>query len=597
MFRGLQRRMTLPLAALAGLMVLAAGLVLSAQAVTQIKESIKSRLASQARLLSNLVQQEAAARDDPERLHSLIEPWSQELGVHITLIAAGGQVVADSAMDLAQVQPSSDVPEVMQAIESGQGESIRFDAALGTEACFSAVRIRGGPWDGSVIRLAAPLQEVDAAAARFRFSYWIATLAAALLAAAASALLAGRISRPLQELTRAASEPQTGEQPFHTRNTAGDEITRLSTALNHMYRMLNGRMNALDAERETLAAVLEQMESGVLVVDPVGRVSLVNQAAMDMFSITQRQAVGRSLVGTLRLHQVVDLWERARNGAAAVAEIIEPAQQGQALQVIATPLGGVLSGSVLLLFQDLTRIRRLETIRRDFVSNISHELRTPLASLKALTETLLDEALDDPPAARRFLTRVDTEVDSLALMVEELLELARIESGRVPLNFDLVQPEELLQRAMERLNLQAERAGLALSVETDKELPPVWADAPRMQQVLMNLLHNAIKFTPPGGRISLQATRYDDGEALYGFVLFAVQDTGAGIPADDLPRIFERFYKADRARSGSGTGLGLAISKHLVDAHGGRIWAESIEGAGSTFYFTLRTHKEKPGVV
>jgi two-component system phosphate regulon sensor histidine kinase PhoR len=286
-------------------------------------------------------------------------------------------------------------------------------------------------------------------------------------------------------------------------------------------------------------------------------------------------------VETLRLYQVVDIWEKARRENAQETETLDLLNRGQSLQVIASPLGGVLQGSILLIFQDLTRVRQLETIRRDFVSNISHELRTPLASLKALTETLLDGALDDPPAARRFLSRFETEVDSLSLMVSELLELTRIESGRVPLEFEPVRPEMLIQGAVERLYLQAERAGLHIEIEENRGLPAVLADPPRMQQVLMNLLHNAIKFTPVGGRITLAA------EPEAGGVVFRIRDTGVGIPAEDLPRIFERFYKADRARSGGGTGLGLAISKHLVEAHGGRIWAESVQGGGSTFYFFI----------
>jgi len=234
-----------------------------------------------------------------------------------------------------------------------------------------------------------------------------------------------------------------------------------------------------------------------------------------------------------------------------------------------------------MLFQDLTRIRRLETVRRDFISNISHELRTPLASLKTLTETLRTGALEDPPAARRFIYRMETEVDALTHMVSELLELTRIESGQVPLKLKAVAPKKILTKAKERLGVQAERNHLEIKLDCPKKLPRVQADRPRLGQVLVNLLHNAIKFTPEGGEIFLSARLQGNT------ILFSVHDTGSGIPADDLPRIFERFYKTDPARSSGGTGLGLAIARHLVEAHGGRIWAESIEGQGSTFYFTI----------
>jgi two-component system phosphate regulon sensor histidine kinase PhoR len=233
--------------------------------------------------------------------------------------------------------------------------------------------------------------------------------------------------------------------------------------------------------------------------------------------------------------------------------------------------------------QDLTRVRRLETVRRDFISNISHELCTPLASLKALTETLRDGALEDPKTASRFLSRIETEVDALIQMATELLELSHIESGQVPLELKPVSVAALLISAAERIRAQVERAGLVLRLDTAQEMTEVRVDPPRLEQVLVNLIHNAVKFTRPGGEVVLAAYTESD------FVRFSVRDTGVGIPADNLERIFERFYKADRARSGGGTGLGLSISRHLVEAHGGRIWAESAEVQGSTFYFTIPT--------
>ncbi|MGB9594601.1 MAG: sensor histidine kinase, partial [Anaerolineae bacterium] len=212
------------------------------------------------------------------------------------------------------------------------------------------------------------------------------------------------------------------------------------------------------------------------------------------------------------------------------------------------------------------------------------ELRTPLASLKALVETLRDSATDDPQAARRFLDRMDTELDALIQMVRELLDLSRIESGQVSLAFAPTPIDKIVMPPVERLRLQAERANLSLTVHIPPDIPPVKADAEALHQVLTNLLHNAIKFTPPGGKITV-AVQPTESE-----VVVSVSDTGVGIAAEDLPRIFERFYKADRARSGGGTGLGLAIAKHIVQAHGGRIWAESEEGKGSTFYFTLKAY-------
>jgi two-component system phosphate regulon sensor histidine kinase PhoR len=236
----------------------------------------------------------------------------------------------------------------------------------------------------------------------------------------------------------------------------------------------------------------------------------------------------------------------------------------------------------LLVLQDETEARRATLVRREFVANLSHEVRTPLASLKALVETLEEGALADPPAAREFLSLMHVEVDSLGQLVQELLDLSRIESGQAEIRPETVRPAGLLEESARRLRRQAERSGVELRVQRDETVPAVWADPALTERVLINLLHNAIKFTPSGGRITLGAARHADG------VIFEVADTGVGLAPEELTRIFERFYKADKSRASGGTGLGLAIAKHIVQAHGGRIWADSAgEGHGSTFHFVL----------
>jgi two-component system phosphate regulon sensor histidine kinase PhoR len=319
------------------------------------------------------------------------------------------------------------------------------------------------------------------------------------------------------------------------------------------------------------------MTDGVLIADANGRIQFANPAIERLFEA--KDILGRTVVEVLRQHQLIEAWQRCQQTAEVQTESVELPGRRQFLQLIAIP--DRETGGSLILVQDLTRVRRLETVRRDFISNVSHELRTPLASLKALTETLQEGALEDPSAARRFLKRIETEVDALTQMATELLELSRIESGQVPLEFKAVPAASLLLSVADRMHAQAERAGLVLRLAAPLDMTEVLVDPPRLEQVLVNLIHNAVKFSPPGGEVALSAQA--DGT----FVRFSVRDSGAGIPADDLERIFERFYKADRARSGGGTGLGLSISRHLVEAHGGKIWAESMEGQGSTFYFTI----------
>lgn len=588
MFGSIRWRITLPIAGLIGLVILALGGYLTTVARSYLIQDLQNNLVARGQLLAGLLETQTFQIENAQELDAFARRWAQELNLRITLIGLDGTVLGESDEERTLMENHADRPEVRLALQSGQGRSLRFSSTLGFQTLYVALRLVQDSQTVGVVRLALPLDQVQASVRRLQQVIMVAALLAALLAAVLADLISRRIVRPLRELTVASRKIADHEQRFPLASGKSDEVAELAKALNQMSERLRGQIEALQAEREKLSTVLQQMESGVLMVDAQGHIGLFNQAAERIFGVEAETAIGRSLVETLRLYQVVELWERARQGDSMQVQTLDLLNQKKSLQVIATPLGGVLAGNVLLIFQDLTHLRRLETIRRDFISNISHELRTPLASLKALTETLLDGALEDPPAAKRFLTRIETEVDSLSLMVQELLELARIESGRVPLEFEPAQPEKLIAGAVERLQMQAERAGLEIEVYYPPDLPAVWADLPRMQQVLMNLLHNAIKFTPAGGKIGLSASQDESG-----WVAFAVRDTGVGISPEDLPRVFERFYKADRARSSGGTGLGLAISKHLVEAHGGRIWAESTPGAGSAFYFTLPVSSPK----
>jgi two-component system phosphate regulon sensor histidine kinase PhoR len=305
----------------------------------------------------------------------------------------------------------------------------------------------------------------------------------------------------------------------------------------------------------------------------------LNRAAEKVFQTSREQAIGRHFIEVVRDYEIDTLLQRCLTAKEQQKGLVGVSPKRQLLGVIVTPFQGE-SGCVVLV-QDLTELRRLETVRRDFISNLSHELRTPITSLKALTETLNEGAIDQPSVARDFVSKMNVEVDRLAQMVQEMGDLARIESGEAPLKRSPVNVAEVAARAAERLRDQADRAGLQVKLETASGLPAVSADEGRIEQVLVNLVHNAIKFTPPGGTVRISAKA--DGDHL----LVSVSDTGVGISADDLPRVFERFYKADRARAGGGTGLGLAIAKHVVEAHGGRIWVESVEGRGATFSFTI----------
>ena len=418
-------------------------------------------------------------------------------------------------------------------------------------------------------------------------------LAALILSLATLAWVAFRydsLRRQIRAYNKTLRQASDGSASLLALPSNVQELESLSNVVKALVTSLNAQLSSVDSNRARLAAVLDQLTDSVLIASDEGRIQFANPAAERLFG---KGLVRRSVTETLRNHRLIQAWQRCQELNEIQIETAEVAGRRHFLQLTVIPDQHAPGGS-LLVVQNLTRIRQLETVRRDFISNLSHELRTPLASLKALTETLQDGALTDPEAAPRFIGRIAAEVDALAQMAQELLDLSRIESGQVSLERRPVAPQKLLASAAERMRLQAERAGLSLTVECPTDLPKVNADEPRIEQVLVNLIHNAVKFTPPGGDVILSAgivqapSPHEETEAGAGLVRFAVRDSGVGIPVDDLPRIFERFYRVDKSRAGGGTGLGLSISRHLVESHEGQIWAESTEGEGSTFFFTLK---------
>jgi two-component system phosphate regulon sensor histidine kinase PhoR len=581
-FKSIRWRIAIPYILLVVGLMLGVGLYLSRLLTRSYEVFLEEQLTRQALLAADTAAPAMTGEAKPEELDRLAKHWAGLLGARVTIIAPDGTVIGESQFDRTQMDNHAGRPEVSQARITGHGASIRQSDTAGYGMMYIAVPVRGAPGDTlGYLRLALSLEQVEQTIAQVQRVLLGLAVIGSVLAVLLAIWIVSRTTQPLNDLIQAARQIEQGH--FNTRliPTSKDEIGELTRTFNEMSIQLQQDLSALEAERSRMAAVLGTMSDGVIIVDPQNRIQLINPAAASLFEIQLPEVVGHSLIEVVRHHQIDEILTHTRRLNEPQATTIETAARRLYLQVTATPLGEALPGNTLLLFQDLTRLRRLETVRQDFVSNISHELRTPLASLKALTETLQEGALDDPPAAQRFLARMVTELDALGQMVEELLELTRIESGRVPLKLAATSPCQLISQAVERLNLQAERAGLAVEIECRADLAPVLADAPRLEQVIVNLLHNAIKFTPSGGQVMLSARAEGDR------VIFAVKDTGVGIPADDLPRIFERFYKTDRARSGGGTGLGLAISRHLVEAHGGKIWAESIEGRGSIFYFSI----------
>jgi two-component system phosphate regulon sensor histidine kinase PhoR len=542
---------------------------------------LKDRLVQEAGLLADSLQAKDLETGSAEALDATVRRYAEIVDARVTIIAADGTVLGESHEDRTQMENHLYRPEVQQALSEGQGSSVRFSRTLGYDMMYVAVPISHGGEVLGFARLALSLQEVESRVAQLRWAVLGAELMATAVAVGLAVIVAERTARPIRSLTRLAERMAEGESGVRLLSTSRDEVGQLTRAFNHMASELEDKVAALAEDRAQMAAVLENMADGVIVVGAGGQVELVNPAAERLLATSQAEALGHSFAQVVRHHELIDFWHSRRQPGVERSELLEIGPEAHFWRVIVTPLEEKERAPSLVILQDLTEMHRLQTMRQEFVGNISHEFRTPLASLRALVETLRDGAVGDPEAAQRFLDMAEREVDSLTQIVQESLELSRIESGRLPLRLSPTDVADLIVPVADRLGPQAERAGLSVSCPLPHGLPQVLADPERIRQVVSNLMHNAIKFTPSGGEIQISAEQVADE------VVISVQDTGVGISKEDLPRVFERFYKADRARSKGGTGLGLAIAKHIVQGHGGKIWVHSVQGQGSRFSFSL----------
>jgi two-component system phosphate regulon sensor histidine kinase PhoR len=574
-FRTAAAYILLIVAAFAGL-----GLYLLDKVEGDFRDTIEADLASQAQMVENLVRPLVDEGAAPEAFDQLAKQLGAQTDTRITLIAPDGVVLGDSEADPATMDNHLNRPEVQEAIRSGQGESTRHSATLSTEFTYVATRITTNDGVVGIVRMARPSEAVDASLSDITRSILIAIVATAAAAGLLSLAIGSTIMRPLGRLAWAARTMAGGNLGERVRPRPSGEVGELADALNQMAESLEDLMAAASQERNRLIAALNSSVDAVLAVDTEGRIRFANLAAERLLMRSQEELVGNPFVWVMPDEQAIDALRASREDGRRETRVIIWRSRHH-LQITTAPIIDGGEWAALVVLHDLTDVKRVEQVRRDFVANVSHELRTPLASIKSVIETLEGGALEDEAAARDFLSRADAEVDRLVQIVEELLELSRIESGELPMAQEPVEMASVLADAVERLRSQVEKHGLALTVDIAADLPPIIGDAERLARAVVNLLHNAVKFTPAGGSIGVSAA------FVGGAVAVRVSDTGVGIAPEDLPRIFERFYKADRSRGGGGTGLGLAVVKHTVEAHGGTVSVESEQGRGSTFSFSI----------
>ena len=408
-----------------------------------------------------------------------------------------------------------------------------------------------------------------------------AVIVAAIFFLLVAFLITRMITRPIRQITKAADGIAAGNLDQQILIITNDEIGRLAHAFNEMSHNLQTTMASIVDERSNLATVLSNLTDGVVMTDSEESILLGNAAAERLFDFQGINVIGHTLIEVLHDYEIDEVVKKSINSGHEQNVQLESA--GRFLRVIAVPISPGKSSATLVLFQDLTELRNLQTMRRELIGNISHDLKTPIAGIKAMVETLQDGAINDKKAAMDFLTRIDGEVNRLTQMVSEITELSRIESGKAELKKEPININVLIQEVVAQMNPLADSVPVIITTSLNPSLPIVKVDKDRIRQTLINLVHNAIKFNHAGGKIVI-STNYDT------MSLFVnVADTGTGISKEDLPHIFERFYKADKSRAKGGSGLGLAIAKHTIQAHGGSISVKSEQGKGSVFSFNLPT--------
>ena len=593
--RRIALKLTLTLVGFTAIAGLAAALYLNHALEAYAVESLEARLVALERVLHD------EARDllrgpAPEAVRqAFAQRAARATGARVTLIRPDGRVVAESDArpgGLAGMESHADRPEVRAALAGRVGRDLRISSTLETPLLYVASPARDGDRIVGVMRLALPLTEVTASHENVHRVMLVGGLLALAVALGIGLFVSGRVTRPVVEMQSIARQLSEGNFAVRAPVHSPDEIGTLGRSLNVLAARLREKIQDLAQEQAKVTAILDGMVEGVIAVDGHDHILLMNERARAMFNLGSGRLERKPFLEVIRNADLHDVFREGRaagievagDGAAVRRELRLSTPVERILQVHAVPLRlGPGETGVAMVLHDITALRQLEQVRTEFVANVSHELRTPLTAIQGYLETLLGGAMDDPAHARRFLEVVFRHTERLGRLLNDLTDLSNIELGRVSLQRGPVALGEVVDGTLDIIRAKADAGGVRLEARLPAELPAVQADRDRLAQILINLVDNAVKYTPRGGQVAVEAAA---GE---GLVEVAVVDTGVGIPPADLPRITERFYRVDRARSRElgGTGLGLAIVKHLVAAHGGTLVIESRPGEGTRVRVTL----------
>ncbi len=554
---------------------------------TFLDQDLQNDLRREVALARELVETDIQAHAGMSSPGALAHRMSTAVGMRVTLVDTKGVVLGDSEVadaNIPTVENHAGRPEIRDAVKAGFGVSRRYSSTIRKDLLYMAV-----PFDSwgvkGVVRLAMPLADVELLEAGPEKIVGFALLLAFLFSLAFTYLIALVVSRPLEEMASVSRAIASGDFSRKPSVRSDDEVGDLARAITHMSNEIKSKITDIEQEKARLDAVIAHMFEGIMLVNDKGLVMLMNPALRKMF-LLDAAPENRHAIDVIRNTALTGILERLLKGKdrfiSQEVDFLLPEEKVLKVNGVVIRSSQKVEGAVLV-FHDVSELRRLEKVRQDFVANVSHELRTPVASIKGYAETLLGGAMEDPAALKEFLGIIHENSDRLVNLINDLLDLARIESGRMKVVPARLDAYVVLQRSLAILEKAVTEKRLEVAVTLKEKVYRVMADEARLAQVFLNLLDNAVKYTPDGGRVTVTAVAQDRS------VRFDITDTGIGIPPEDLSRIFERFYRVDKARSRDlgGTGLGLSIVKHIVHAHGGEVWVSSVVGKGTTFSFTL----------
>lgn len=588
MNRGLRLRTRLILAnlSLLALMILAVAGWWFQTEERRILEEIRDHLTRSVLLMQGMTEDMLAAKGwSGDTVQGMAYRLEKIAGLRVTIVDVKGEVWGDSRYEPSLMENHAERPEIREALRAKQStESVRFSDTLKTSMWYKAEPLRIQERVVGAIRVAKPETEIEEALKRLRWTFFISLGGIIAAAFGVGVMIMHRVTQPLLELERLARRYAV-RSPRDVNGSGRDELGQLGATLQSMAQSLSEAVEAMREEKQKLQVILENMKDGLLVFNDRMELEMMNRSAETILGLDRTHVMGRT-VPELLVHPDLEEWmlEANQQNTPVSGEFETRIPVARRIHALAAPIDekrdeGSILGTIVLL-RDLTRVRRLERVRQDFVANVSHELRTPVTAVKVMAETLAEDE-DLPTDKRRFIHGILQESDRMARIVEDLLLLAQLDEGKA--FCDRFIPFDLRKLVEEIADHMGSGFYHCFVMDIPPDLPLIQAQADRIRHVIVNLLENAQKYTPETGQIKISAERQKDQ------LVVAVSDTGQGIPLGEQDRIFERFYRVDKARSRAmgGTGLGLSIVKRIVEGYHGKVWVQSEEGKGATFYFTL----------